>query len=181
EQGNIIYRRGDFVLDENGNKVKLPLHKRKAVADSLTKTGKYEVGIFMGSSDEDEKVGKEIETESFDNQRKFIENEQNIMVATKAFGMGIDKPNVRFTVHVNIQASIESFVQEAGRAGRDRKMALSTIIFNEQKIDIFNQKFYEKLESEISEDTLKLLKKFKNQKFYKEEVTEILKAIGNEE
>lgn len=181
EEGNIIHRWGDFVLDENGKKVKLPLPKRKAIADTLTKTGKYEVGVFMGSSDEDEKVGKEIETESFDNQRKFIENEQNIMVATKAFGMGIDKPNVRFTVHINIPASIESFVQEAGRAGRDRKMALSTILFNEQKIAVFNQKFYEKLESEISEDALKLLKKFKNQKFYKEEVPEILKTIENEE
>ncbi len=40
EEGNIIHRRGDFVLDQNGNKVKLPLPKRKAVADSLTKTGK---------------------------------------------------------------------------------------------------------------------------------------------
>lgn len=181
EEGNIIHRRGDFVLDQNGNKVKLPLPKRKAVADSLTKTGKYEVGVFMGSSDEDEKVGKEIETESFDNQRKFIENEQNIMVATKAFGMGIDKPNVRFTVHVNIPASIESFVQEAGRAGRDRKMALSSILFNQQKVAIFNQKCFETLESEMSEESLKILKKLKNQKFYKEEVPEILKAIGNEE
>lgn len=180
-EGNIIHRRGEFVLDENGNKVKLPLPKRKAVADALTKTGKYEVGVFMGSSDEDEKVGKEIETESFDNQRKFIEDEQNIMVATKAFGMGIDKPNVRFTVHVNIPASIESFVQEAGRAGRDRKMALSKILFNEQKVAIFNQKCFETLESEISEEALKLLKKLKNQKFYKEEVPEILKAMGNEE
>lgn len=181
EQGNIIHRWGDFILDENGNKVKLPLPKRKAVADALTKTGKYEVGVFMGSSDEDEKVGKEIETESFDNQRKFIENEQNIMVATKAFGMGIDKPNVRFTVHINIPASIESFVQEAGRAGRDRKMALSTILFNEQKVAIFNQKCFEKLESEISKEALKLLKKLKNQKFYKEEVPQILKTIGSEE
>lgn len=181
EEGNIIHRRGDFVLDQNGNKVKLPLTKRKAIADALTKIGKYEVGVFMGSSDEDEKVGKEIETESFDNQRKFIENEQNIMVATKAFGMGIDKPNVRFTVHINIPASIESFVQEAGRAGRDRKMALSTILFNEQKVAIFNQKCFETLETEISEEALKLLKKLKNQKFYKEEVPEILKAIGNEE
>lgn len=181
EDGNIIHRRGDFVLDENGSKVKLPLPKRKAIADVLTRTGKYDVGVFMGSSDEDEKVGKEIETESFDNQRKFIDNEQNIMVATKAFGMGIDKPNVRFTVHVNIPASIESFVQEAGRAGRDRKMALSSILFNEQKVAIFNQKFYENLESEISEEALKLLKKFKNQKFYKEEISEILKTIGKEE
>jgi len=181
EDGNIIHRRGDFVLDKNGIKVKLPLPKRKAIADALTRTGKYEVGVFMGSSDEDEKVGKEIETESFDNQRKFIENEQNIMVATKAFGMGIDKPNVRFTIHLNIPASIESFVQEAGRAGRDRKMALSLILFNEQKVAIFNQKFYENLESEISEEALKLLKRFKNQKFHKEEVSEILKALGNEE
>jgi hypothetical protein len=161
--------------------VKLPLPKRKAIADVLTQTGKYDVGVFMGSSDEDEKVGKEIETESFDNQRKFIDNEQNIMVATKAFGMGIDKPNVRFTVHVNIPASIESFVQEAGRAGRDRKMALSSILFNEQKVALFNQKFYENIESEISEEALKLLNKLKNQKFYKEEISEVLKAIGNEE
>ncbi len=179
--GEILHKKGEFVLDENGKKVKLPLHKRKAVADALVRTGKYEVGVFMGSSDEDEKVGKEIETESFDNQRKFIENEQNIMVATKAFGMGIDKPNVRFTVHVNIPASIESFVQEAGRAGRDRKMALSSILFNPQKVTIFNQKCFETLESEMSEESLKILKKLKNQKFCKEEVPEILKAIGNEE
>jgi hypothetical protein len=95
--------------------------------------------------------------------------------------MGIDKPNVRFTVHVNIPASIESFVQEAGRAGRDRKMALSSILFNQQKVAIFNQKCFETLESEMSEESLKILKKLKNQKFCKEEVPEILKAIGNEE
>lgn len=181
EEGNVIHCWGEFVLDENGKKVKLPLPKRKAIADILTKTSKYEVGVFMGSSDADEKVGKEIETESFDNQRKFIDNEQNIMVATKAFGMGIDKPNVRFTVHVNIPASIESFVQEAGRAGRDRKMSLSTILFNEQKVAIFNKNFYEKLETEISEEALMILKKFKNQKFYKEEISEILTALENEE
>jgi superfamily II DNA helicase RecQ len=181
EDGNIIHLRGRFILDENGKKIKLPLSKRNAIADVLTKTGKYEVGVFMGSSDKDEKVGKEIEKESFDNQRKLIDNEQNIMVATKAFGMGIDKPNVRFTVHINIPASIESFVQEAGRAGRDRKMALSTILFNEQKVAIFNQKFYEELETEISEEAFKLLKKFKNQKFYKQEVSSIIKALENEE
>ena len=181
--GEIKYKKGDYILDENGQKQKIPLAERNGIADILTRTGKYEVGVFMGSSDEDEKVGKEIETESFDNQRKFIDNEQNIMVATKAFGMGIDKPNVRFTVHVNIPASIESFVQEAGRAGRDRKMALSSILFNEQKVAIFNQKFYEEIDKKVklSEGALQLLKKFKNLKFYKEEISEILKVIGNEE
>ncbi|MBK9396924.1 MAG: hypothetical protein IPN55_06695 [Saprospiraceae bacterium] len=135
----------------------------------------------MGGSDEDENIGKEIETESFENQRKFINNEQNLMVATKAFGMGIDKPNVRFTIHFNIPSSIESFVQEAGRAGRDRRIALSTILFNQQKISIFNQHLLDELKPKLSEATFKILKQFKNQKFYKEEIPEVLNAIGNEE
>ncbi len=62
-------------------------------------------------------------------QNRFLNGEASIMVATKAFGMGIDKPNVRFTWHVNYSGSLESFVQEAGRAGRDRKMALATILY----------------------------------------------------
>ena len=181
EIGNIIHRRGTFKLDLNGRKIKLPLPKRKAMADALTKTEKYHVGIFMGSSDEAEKDGKEIENESFENQKKFIDNEQNIMVATKAFGMGIDKSNVRFTVHVNIPSSIESFVQEAGRAGRDRKIALSTILFNEQKIAVFNTNFYEKIKYEISEKALELLKKFENKQISKEDIPDLLKNCENEE
>ena len=62
--------------------------------------------------------------------KRFNENEQNLMVATKAFGMGIDKPNVRYTINFNHPSSIESFVQEAGRGGRDRKHAISYILFN---------------------------------------------------
>lgn len=180
DNGNVIHKRGEFVLDENKKKVKLPPDKRRAVADCINKKN-IKVGIFMGNSDEDESVGKEIETESFENQRMFISNEQNLMVATKAFGMGIDKPNVRFTIHFNIPSSIESFVQEAGRAGRDRKVALSTILFNQQQVSIFNQRFLEKLKPKLSVDTFKLLKQFKNQKFFKEEIPSVLKAIGNEE
>lgn len=177
------FKKGDFILDENGKKQKLQPEKRNAIADALTKVGKYEVGVFMGSSDEDEKDGKEIEKESFENQRKFIDNEQNIMVATKAFGMGIDKPNVRFTIHVNIPASIESFVQEAGRAGRDRKMALSSILFNDQKIINFNDVFFNKLSEAkiLSEEAFSLLKGLENCKFQKDEVSLIFNTIGNAE
>lgn len=65
-------------------------------------------------------------------QDEFIQGDTNIMVATKAFGMGIDKPNVRFSLNVNHSGSLEAYVQEAGRAGRDRKMALSVILYNDR-------------------------------------------------
>lgn len=69
---------------------------------------------------------------SFDNLKLFKEDDASVMVATKAFGMGIDKPNVRLTIHSNISSSIESFVQESGRAGRDGKTSLSIILYNNQ-------------------------------------------------
>lgn len=59
------------------------------------------------------------EQERQENARSFIENETPILVATKGFGMGIDKPNIRYTIHYGIPPSIEAFAQEAGRAGRD--------------------------------------------------------------
>lgn len=79
------------------------------------------IGKFHGGDDTGESI------QNLDN---FIENKQPIMIATKAFGMGIDKPNIRFTIHLNYPSSLESFVQEAGRAGRDRKMSIAVILFS---------------------------------------------------
>lgn len=58
-----------------------------------------------------------------ESQDAFINNEKSLLIATKAFGMGIDKPNIRSTIHFGIPSSFENFYQEAGRAGRDRKPA----------------------------------------------------------
>lgn len=73
-------------------------------------------------------------------QDAFLKGKTCMMVATKAFGMGIDKSNVRMTFHLNYPGSLESFVQEAGRAGRDKKMALATIIYSPEKFWVKNVK-----------------------------------------
>ncbi len=86
-------------------------------------------GIFYGGGENDEKI-------DFDEiQNQFKKDKLNLLVATKAFGMGIDKPNIRFTVHFNMPQSIESFYQEAGRAGRDRDNAFCAILYSPTTID----------------------------------------------
>ena len=66
-----------------------------------------------------------------ENASRFRNNHVPVLVATKAFGMGIDKPNIRYTVHFGMPGSLESFYQEAGRAGRDQRRAQCTVVFSE--------------------------------------------------
>lgn len=80
--------------------------------------GKLNIGTFVGGNDPS------------GDMKSFNQNEQNVMVATKAFGMGIDKPNVRYTIHINHPSSIEGYVQEAGRGGRDKKHAISYVLYD---------------------------------------------------
>lgn len=67
-------------------------------------------------------------------QKDWIEDRTQIMVATNAFGMGIDKPNVRVVVHLELPDSLESYFQEAGRAGRDEEEAFAVMLYQEEDI-----------------------------------------------
>jgi len=67
-------------------------------------------------------------------QSDWINEETRVIVATNAFGMGIDKPNVRFVIHLDLPDSIETYFQEAGRAGRDEKQAYAVLLFENADI-----------------------------------------------
>ncbi|TXC92129.1 DNA helicase RecQ [Metabacillus litoralis] len=89
------------------------------------RTGKYHAGL-----NEEERGAQ---------QEKFLFDELDIMVATNAFGMGINKSNIRYVIHHNLPKNIEAFYQEAGRAGRDGEPSDCTILFAGQDIQL--QKF----------------------------------------
>lgn len=74
-----------------------------------------------------------------DNQNDFVYDRTSVMVATNAFGMGIDKSNIRYVIHFNMPRDLESYYQEAGRAGRDGDVSNCILLFN--RSDIVTNKF----------------------------------------
>ena len=73
--------------------------------------------------------------ERSEKQTAWINNQNRVMVATNAFGMGIDKSDVRTVIHLDLPDSLEAYYQEAGRAGRDEKKAYAVALFHAQDID----------------------------------------------
>ena len=105
---------------------------RKAVeqvCDKLIRAGIDATRYHAGLSDEERK----------ENQEKFQYDTCPVMVATNAFGMGIDKSNVRFVIHYQMPRSMEAYYQEAGRAGRDGEAAECILLYNGS--DIFTAKW----------------------------------------
>lgn len=96
------------------------------IANKLCRDG-FSAKAFNGKMDRDEKVL---------NQDAFIRGDVKIMVATSAFGMGVDKKDVKLVVHYDISDSLENYIQEAGRAGRDQSIeAECYVLFNEDDLN----------------------------------------------
>jgi len=71
-----------------------------------------------------------------DTQRAWMEDELDVVVATTAFGMGIDKPDTRFVIHAEPADSVDSYYQEIGRAGRDGEPALAVLVYRQEDLGI---------------------------------------------
>ena len=95
-------------------------NKTKEIATALAKAGISADFYHAGLSTEMRSL----------KQDKWIKNQIRVIVATNAFGMGIDKPDVRFVVHMDIPDCVEAYFQEAGRAGRDLKKAYAVLLYS---------------------------------------------------
>jgi ATP-dependent DNA helicase RecQ len=120
----------------------------KALANELSE----DVRLFAGSTPRGWKG--DFDALKRRNARDFKRNAAALLVATKAYGMGIDKPNIRYVVHVGIPGSIEAYYQEAGRAGRDRREAQCVIVHTPGDRDVhefFHGENYHGVERDLAD------------------------------
>lgn len=151
--------------------------------DFLRKKG-FPAGKYHAGLSDEERTGA---------QEKFLYDEVRVMVATNAFGMGIDKSDVRYVIHYNMPKNVEAYYQEAGRAGRDDEPGECVILFGPQDIQV--QKFlieqnqlaperktneYKKLQAMVDYcHTPKCLRRYILQYFGEENVPEECGNCGN--
>lgn len=151
ERSDEIKQLNEFIKthhpDDTGIVYCLSRDKVERVAESLNKLGYKAVPYHAGLSQNERAM----------NQEMFNLEEKIIVVATIAFGMGIDRPDVRFVAHLDLPKSIESYYQETGRAGRDGKASTAWMIFGLGDI----VKLSQMLETTDADENYKRIARFK--------------------
>lgn len=104
--------------------------KTKEIADFLNKKGIKAAHFHAGLSNKIKDV----------RQSQWKNDEIRVIVSTNAFGMGIDKPDVRTVIHIDLPDSLEAYFQEAGRAGRDEKKSYAVLIFNQTDVAMLKKR-----------------------------------------
>jgi ATP-dependent DNA helicase RecQ len=118
------------IRSHKGSGIVYCLSRRKVeeISFGLKRDGILALPYHAGMSDQDRAS----------NQTRFIRDDVQVMVATIAFGMGINKPDVRFVIHYDLPRSLENYYQESGRAGRDGEKAYCTLFFGAGDIKIID-------------------------------------------
>lgn len=145
--------------------------RAREISERLTHDG-FSARAFYGRMESQEKT---------DNQNAFILGDVQIMVATSAFGMGVDKKDVGMVIHYEISDSLENYVQEAGRAGRDESITADCfVLFNEEDLGkhfiLLNQTKININEIKQIWNALKFITKFKSS--VQKSALEIARAAG---
>ncbi|ADC64076.1 ATP-dependent DNA helicase, RecQ family (plasmid) [Allochromatium vinosum DSM 180] len=123
-----VLRRLKEALREEGGAIIFCARQKTAqeTAEFLTQAG-IDCAYFHGGLDSDIKRAV---------QEDFIAGRRRVIAATNAFGMGVDKPDVRLVIHLDTPGSLENYIQEAGRAGRDQEPAQCVLLYDDADLDI---------------------------------------------
>ena len=155
-----------FTIEDKLNRLLQIFKKTKTPAIVYINSRKKveEISIFLNANNLSSSfyhagLSTEIKKSTFEN---WITEKTPIIVATNAFGMGIDKANVGVVIHLNIPSSIENYVQEAGRAGRNGKKSFSVVLQNDTDIRLFKEQLERNLPTikEIKEIYKKMFQHF---------------------
>ena len=137
EENDKYYKLESILKKQNASSI-IYVRNRKStieISDFLEKKGISAIYYHGGLSN----------TEKDSNLHNWLHNKAKVIVATSAFGMGIDKPDVKTVIHLNLPESIESYFQEAGRAGRNGDKAFAVILKNNSDEELVKNQFLKTL------------------------------------